>query len=301
MKYNSELIKKCEEAIETNLSTIKSIAEGKGFIPAIEFIKELDKNLEEDDITNRFAEINFNLKIAFYNKGFILRRWTGSDSKRFFEARYKTSEDKYPKSISDLNCKRIILPKDVLKIMEDLNNLTAKDNIERGFFLLYGQDCMLFPTNLHIGEEHSMCCPPIPTEGNVIFGLFHTHPHIDIEENEEYKKLLTKYNVNIIPSHSDIFITISDYLDEKEFNHSAMIILSSLDNKGFILIPRKNIPDTTYNILLETLSEREDENIIDFYMTILDLFYISSFYVPFEGDIVIEFSNDDYKLEGVKK
>lgn len=300
MRYNSALIKKCEEAIETNLSTIKSVAEGKGFIPAIEFMQELDKNLEEDDITNRFAEINFNLKIAFYNKGFILRRWTLNDGKRVFEARYKTSEDNYPKSISDLNCKRLILTKDVIKIMEDLNNLTAKDDIERGFFLLYGEDCRIFPTNLHTGENSSMSSPPIPTEGYVIFGFFHTHPSTS-EEDKEYKKLLTKYNVNIMPSHADVLVTISDYLDEKEFNHSAMIILSSLDNKGFVLIPRKNIPDITYKNFYEILSEKRAENIISFYNIVLDLFYISSFYVPFEGDIVIEYSNGDYKLEGVKK
>ena len=300
MKYNSELIKKCEEAIEENLPKMKKVAKGEAFIPAINFIQELDKSLEKDDIENRFAEINFNLKIAFYNKGFILRRWTRNDGERFFEVRFKTSEDNYPKSISDLKCKKLILTKDVIKIMEDLNNLTAEDNIERGFFLLYGEDCIIFPSNLHIGEKDAMCCPPIPIEGNVIFGLFHTHPPYDIEEDEEYKKLLTKYNVNIMPSHADVLIAISDYLDEKKFNHSVMIILSSLDNKGFILIPRKNIPDTTYKNLFEIL-ERRDEKLIDFYMTVLDFFYISSFYVPFEGDIVIEYDNGDYKLEGVFK
>lgn len=248
-------------------------------------------------------ELYWGLKTVLFYDGIVVTIGKSKmDGSTVLIMRCATPEDSYPKTISDFKCQRLIIIKDVIKIMEDVKNLTSEDGLEHGFSLLYGEDCRIFPTELQTGLEGEMCCPDIPMEGYIIFGMFHTHTGKNIsEQNEEYKKLLIKYNVHIMPSPDDVINTIDQYLNEKEFNHSAMIILSDIDNKGLIMIPRRNIPDTTYENILNILIEKIGEIHYIFNDLVFDLFYIFEFYVPFEGDMNIEYTNGEYKLEGIKE
>ncbi len=300
MDYNT-LIKTCENEIDENLSTLKDAAKLKHSIDATRFLIE-NLNLKEEDVESKYPEIYFNMKIAFYNKGFIIGSWTHiQNGKKFFDIRYRIPEDKPPICLSDFKCQKIIMPNDVIKVMEETKNLTSQDGLERGFFLLYGEDCIIFPTQIHTGLCGDLSCPPIPHEGYAKFGFFHTHPaKYLLEEGEDFRKLLLEHNINIMPSPNDILIAINDYLDEKYFNHSAMIILSPIGNKGLILTPRRNLPDIIYKNILNILSKKlEDRNLtIIFNDLVRELFHISEFYIPFEGDVVIEYSNGEYRLEG---
>lgn len=292
-----DIIKKTENEIDQNLSILKGVVESKGVVDATNFlIKNL--NINEEDIDSKYSKIYFNIKIAFYNKGFIIKSWTHIiNGKKLFDIRYRNSEDRSPIYLSDFKCQKLIIPNDVIKVMEETKNLTSQDELEHGFYLLYGEDCRIFPTQMHTGVCNDLTCLPIPPEGYAIFGIFHTHPGKDIlKEDEDFRKILLEHNMHIGPSPGDVLIAINDYLDEKDFNHSAMIILSNIGNKGLILIPRRNLPDTIYkNILNILMKKREDKNLTYIFDALVhELFHISEFYVPFEGDIIIEYTNGDY-------
>lgn len=180
------------------------------------------------------------------------------------DIRLRTSEDKYPIRLSDIKCQKLIIHNDVIKVMEETRNLSYQDGLEHGFFLLYGDDCRIFPTQMGKGLYNELSCPQTIPEGYVIFGFFHTHTFTQdlLEEDKDFRKISLEHDMYIMPSPDDVIIAINDYLDEKNFNHSALIILSSIDNKGLILIPRRNLPDTIYkNILNILIRNGEDRNL----------------------------------------
>jgi hypothetical protein len=285
---NLSIIKKYEDAIEKHIPTIKTAVKQNAGMESIILIKAFDPDITDKDIENKYSEIYFNLKIAFYNKGFVIREFPTIHDSKAFKPRYKTSEDRCPITIDDLKCDRLIITKDVIKAMEELKDLTANDRLEHGFSLLYGEDCRIFPTEISTGITRGDIIGEIPIEGYIIFGWVHTHFWSTRRDSEYYiTENGFERNYHITPSDSDIMINIDLYLDEKEFNRAIMIILSNIGNKGLILVPKKNVSDKIYRDMYNLIKVKYMEYILDFLNLISEIYHIIEFSIPSIEDIII--------------
>jgi hypothetical protein len=273
------LVKKFEESIERHISIIKTAIDKEHGISFNGLIKVFDNTIIDEDIKNNPSEFYLNLKIAFFNKGFVIKsksrtKVTG-ETIIFF--RYKTASDEFPRTLDNFNCDNLTISKDTIKDMEDIRELTSKYKVEYGFHLQFGEGCKIFNTELLKGTEETLAFG-IPLEGYGIFGDFHVHTVSGFTEEE--------IEFAIMPSVLDLLINIDAYLVEKEFNYSVMMIASVETNKISIFIPRRDKPDIAFRDIFSRLLEMREVD-LEILNILSDLYTMKQLILPLDHDIII--------------
>jgi len=287
---------------EELLLQIRSDAEKHGIVRyrVSDILKEIGENVKEEN----FENIYWNLKITFYDKGIILRSGLTKNFEKIFVMRQKRMDDEYPKIRRNIwKCPgRIILSNDIIKCMENLKSKTSKDHLEYGFYLYYKEDLKLFPGKLQKGTEYYVLLGSEPdSEGAIIFGWFHTHPDINFGLESNLEKELAR-----LPSSDDIIYLINDYLYERKYNHSTMVVLSELDDYASIYIPRENVSDDIYKKFMDDIIESQKTDISELDKlkieldALVNLFHIFTFKTSYEKDIIIEYDPITGKYNPIK-
>lgn len=252
-----------------------------------DILKEIGEDIKEEN----FENIYWNLKIAFYNEGIIIRTTRTKDFEKIFVMRQKRIGDEYPKTIKEIwkdHPGKLILSGNIVKLMENLKNESIRENLEYGFYLLYKEDLKIFSGELEKGTEELILLEPIIPEGVIIFGWFHVHLAEKFKEDDQLEKELSA-----LPSLDDIFSSIDDYLNERRYNHSIMMISSELDDYVHIYIPKENISDNRYREVMDTIIASEKGSAIDKFKILTDvieIFHILNFELSVEKDIIIEYN-----------
>jgi hypothetical protein len=249
--------------------------------------------LKEIGLKNEnFENIYWDLKIAFYNKGIILRTGLMETFEKVFIVRKKRSDDQYQKIKKGIwkGPGELELSNYVMKQMENLKIKTSKTGLEHGFYLYYKEDLKLFPGVLQEGSDESIYLKESDPEGPIIFGWIHTHSAYGLEKIDEEEKEILR-----LPSPTDILSAINDHLNERKYNHSVLMILFDLDDYVTMYIPRENVSDSIYKIFMDDIIISEKNNsLLDSFKITLDaidkLFDILLFKIDYDKDVIIVYN-----------